>query len=183
MSGGVCDGVACVSADADADAGTDTGALRLRQRLADLTASGQGDLRAVVGEFRRSEVLVPVVDGSLLSAELGGVRWLFAFTDGAALRRFGEARGETFDECVPVYGGWLLDRVVPEAGGPTGIAVDAGSAAGMVLPPVAGIVPDAVAVDAEGTGAKETGAEGTGAGRGHAEGAGAEGPGVKRADA
>ncbi|MFI7399822.1 hypothetical protein ACIBW9_04910 [Streptomyces sp. NPDC049541] len=44
----------------------------LRLRLADLTASGQGDLRAVVGEFRRSEVLVPLVEGSLVSAQAGG---------------------------------------------------------------------------------------------------------------
>ncbi|MGX1477021.1 UNVERIFIED_CONTAM: hypothetical protein RKD50_005829 [Streptomyces canus] len=106
----------------------------------------QGNLRAVVGEFRRSEVLVPVVDGSLLSAELGGVRWLFAFTDDAALERFAEARGEPVPERIPVHGARLLDQVVPRVDGPAGIAVDAGSPTGLVLPPVAGIVPDAVAV-------------------------------------
>ncbi|WP_344405224.1 SseB family protein [Streptomyces longisporus] len=126
------------------------GADALRLRLADLTASGQGDLRAVVGEFRRSEVLVPVVEGSLVSVEAGGIRWLFVFTDDAALARFAAARGEAVPERVAVYGARLLDRVVPEVGGPVGIAVDAGSAAGMVLPPVTGIVPDAVAVDAAG---------------------------------
>ncbi|MGR8008105.1 SseB family protein [Streptomyces hypolithicus] len=57
----------------------------LRVRLAELAAAERGDLREVVGEFRRSEVLVPVVDGSLLSAEAGGIRWLFVFTDDAAL--------------------------------------------------------------------------------------------------
>ncbi|WP_308117157.1 SseB family protein [Streptomyces guryensis] len=123
----------------------------LRLRLADLAASGRGDLRALVGEFRRSEVLVPVVDGSLVSAEAGGIRWLFVFTDDAALARFAEARGEAVPGWVPVFGALLLDQVVPEVGGPVGIAVDAGSAAGMVLPPVTGIVPDAVAVDAVGT--------------------------------
>jgi hypothetical protein len=107
----------------------------------------QGNLRAVVGEFRRSEVLVPVVDGSLLSAELGGVRWLFAFTDDAALERFAEARGEPVPERIPVHGARLLDQVIPRVDGPAGIAVDAGSPTGLVLPPVAGIVPDAVAVD------------------------------------
>ncbi|MFF4499344.1 SseB family protein [Streptomyces sp. NPDC001401] len=122
----------------------------LRLRLADLAATGQGDLRAVVGEFRRSEVLVPVMDGSLVSAEAGGIRWLFAFTDDAALARFAAARGEAVPERVAVHGALLLDQVVPEVGGPVGIAVDAGSAAGMVLPPVTGIVPDAVAVDAAG---------------------------------
>ncbi|NUP43978.1 MAG: SseB family protein [Streptomyces sp.] len=130
--------------------GADVGADALRLRLADLTASGQGDLRAVVGEFRRSEVLVPVVEGSLMSAEAGGIRWLFVFTDEAALARFAAARGEAVPERVAVYGARLLDQVVPEVGGPVGVAVDAGSAAGMVLPPVAGIVPDAVAVDAAG---------------------------------
>ncbi|MET7734294.1 SseB family protein [Streptomyces sp. NPDC005402] len=119
----------------------------LRDRLTDLAASGQGDLRALVGEFRRGEVLVPVVDGSLLSAESGGIRWLFAFTDEEALRRFAEARGEPVPERIPVYGARLLDQVVPAVGGPVGIAVDAGSPTGFVLPPVAGIVPDAVAVD------------------------------------
>ncbi|MDT0486310.1 SseB family protein [Streptomyces sp. DSM 41640] len=108
----------------------------------------QGNLRAVVGEFRRSEVLVPVVDGSLLSAESGGIHWLFAFTDEAALERFAEARGEPVPERIPVYGARLLDQVIPRVDGPAGIAVDAGSPTGLVLPPVTGIVPDAVAVDA-----------------------------------
>ncbi|MDI5906554.1 MULTISPECIES: SseB family protein [Streptomyces] len=107
----------------------------------------QGNLRAVVGEFRRSAVLAPVVDGSLLSAESGGIRWLFAFTDEAALERFAEARGEPVPERIPVYGARLLDQVIPKVGGPAGIAVDAGSPTGFVLPPVTGIVPDAVAVD------------------------------------
>ncbi|MEV6949506.1 hypothetical protein AB0N07_47930 [Streptomyces sp. NPDC051172] len=63
-----------------------------------------------VGEFRRSEVLVPVVEGSLVSAA-GGVRWLFVCTDDAAPARFAAARGEA--ERVAVYGARLLDRVVP----------------------------------------------------------------------
>lgn len=135
-------GVANVSTDA-----------LLQARLADLAASGRGDLRAVVGEFRRGEVLVPVVDGALLSLEAGGIRWLLVFTGEAALERFAGARGEAVPETVAVYGARLLDQVIPEAaqvGGPVGIAVDAGSEAGMVLPPVAGIVPDAVALDAQG---------------------------------
>lgn len=144
-------------------------AARLRAGLADLAATGQGDIRSLVGEFRRAEVVVAVADGSLLSAEAGGVRWLFAFTDAAALDRFARARGETALEPVPVRGARLLDHVVPRAsglGGPVGIALDAGSPAGMVLPPVRGVVPDAVAVDAEPPDAgPDTGpnAEGTGA--------------------
>ncbi|WP_406099932.1 SseB family protein [Streptomyces canus] len=119
----------------------------LRGRLTDLTASGEGDLRSLVGEFRRSEVLVPVVDGSLLSAEVGGIRWLFAFTDEAALERFAEARGEAVPERIPVFGARLLDQVMPRVEGPAGVAVDVGSLTGFALPPVTGIVPDAVAVD------------------------------------
>ena len=126
------------------------GADALRLRLTELTANQQGDPRAVVGEFRRSEVLVAVVDDSVLSVEAGGIRWLFAFTDDAALERFARARGEAVPERVPVYGARLLDQVIPRVGGPAGIAVDAGSPAGMVLPPVRGIVPDEVAVDAAG---------------------------------
>lgn len=126
------------------------GAEALRRRLADLAAAGQGDLRTVVGDFRRCEVLVPVVDDTLLSVEAGGIRWLLVFTDDAALARFAEARGEAVPERVPVYGARLLDQVIPEVGGPVGIAVDAGSPAGMVLPPVTGIVPESVALDAAG---------------------------------
>ncbi|MFK4105006.1 SseB family protein [Streptomyces sp. NPDC019531] len=126
----------------------------LRGRLTDLIASGQGDLRALVGEFRRGEVLVPVVDGSLLSVESGGIRWLFAFTDLAALERFAEARGEAPPGWVAVFGARLLDQVIPRVDGPAGIAVDAGSPTGFVLPPVAGIVPDGVAVDVASAGAR-----------------------------
>jgi hypothetical protein len=115
--------------------GSDVLRLRLQQRLADLAATGRGDLREVVGEFRRGEVLVPVVDGALLSVEAGGIRWLLVFTDDAALERFAGARGEAVPERVPVYGAHLLDQVIPEAArvsGPVGIAVDAGSAADRV---------------------------------------------------
>lgn len=119
----------------------------LRERLTELAASQQGDLRSVVGEFRRSEVLVPLVDGSLLSAESGGIRWLFAFTDAPALERFAETRREAVPDWVPVFGARLLDQVIPRVDGPMGIAVDAGSPTGFVLPPVEGIVPDTTAVD------------------------------------
>lgn len=120
----------------------------LRPGPADPATPRPGDLRRAVGRFRRREVLVPVVDDAVLSVEAGGIRWLFAFTDDAALERFARARGEAVPERVPVFGARLLDQVIPRMGGPAGIAVDAGSPAGMVLPPVRGIVPDQVAVDA-----------------------------------
>lgn len=121
--------------------------MRSTAGAAGVSAEALGERRAWVGEFRRREVLVPVVDGSLLSVEAGGIRWLFAFTERAALERFAEARGEAPPGWVPVFGARLLDQVVPRVDGPVGIAVDAGSPTGMVLPPVTGIVPDAVAVD------------------------------------
>ncbi|MEU0605705.1 SseB family protein [Streptomyces griseorubiginosus] len=121
--------------------------MRSTTGAAGVSAEALGERRALVGEFRRREVLVPVVDGSLLSVEAGGIRWLFAFTDVAALERFAEARGETPPGWVPVFGARLLDQVVPRVDGPVGVAVDAGSPEGLVLPPVTGIVPDTVAVD------------------------------------
>ncbi|WP_338672160.1 SseB family protein [Streptomyces sp. SCSIO 30461] len=108
---------------------------------------GLRDSRAALGEFRRAEVLVPVVDGGLLSAPSGGIRWIFAFTSLETLRQFAAQRGEAVDEWVPVYGAHILDRMIPGIEGPTGVALDAGSPAGWLLPPVVGIVPDAVAVD------------------------------------
>ncbi|WP_246235664.1 SseB family protein [Streptomyces boluensis] len=116
--------------------------------MTELTKSGEGDLRALVGEFRRSEVLVPVVEGSLLTVATDDVRWLFAFTDMETLDRFAEQRPETVDEWVPVFGARLLDQVIPGIGGPVGVAVDAGGPTGLVLPPVPGVVPDAVAWEA-----------------------------------
>jgi len=127
--------------------------MRSTTGAAGVSAEALRERRAQIGEFRRREVLVPMVDGSLLSAEAGGIRWLFAFTDVPALERFAEARGEAVPDRVPVYGARLLDQVVPAVDGPVGIAVDAGSPAGLVLPPVTGIVPDAVALDSEGAGA------------------------------
>ncbi|MFG2726769.1 SseB family protein [Streptomyces canus] len=120
-----------------------------------MSAEALRERRAQIGEFRRREVLVPVVDGSLLSAEAGGIRWLYAFTDVPALERFAEARGDGVSDWVPAHGARLLDQVIPKMDGPAGIAVDAGSPTGFVLPPVVGIVPDAVAVDvaSEGAGA------------------------------
>ncbi|MFC7306294.1 SseB family protein [Streptomyces monticola] len=119
----------------------------LARQLTDLARSGEGDLRSLVGEFRRSEVLVPVADGAVLSVAIGPVRWLFAFTGMETLDRFAAQRPEKVDEWLPVFGARLLDQVIPAIDGPVGIAVDAGSEAPMVLPPVQGIVPDAVAVD------------------------------------
>ena len=104
----------------------------------------------MVGEFRRTHVLIPTVNDSLMSTELDGIRWLYAFTDEEALSRFALTRGgEPGAEWryVTTSGARVLDVLIPACEGPTGVALDAGSEQGALFPPVAGIVPDSAAVD------------------------------------
>ncbi|MFJ4953831.1 hypothetical protein [Streptomyces sp. NPDC088760] len=115
------------------------------------------EFAVLLGEFRRTAVLVPVDgDGVPLSGDFGGVRWIYAFSNEQSLARFALARGEGAREWA--YQRWLgarlLDAVVPAVGVPCGVALDcADGEDGAVFPPVRGIVPDAVAVDVEsGTG-------------------------------
>ncbi|MFI6543626.1 hypothetical protein ACIBO9_10335 [Streptomyces prunicolor] len=114
-----------------------------------------------LGEFRRSQVLVPMgelpgVDPAAeapLTVDLGGVRWILAFTGEAALARYAAARGEVEREWRyrGVWGAALLDAAVPTVAGsgvPCGVLVDAADGErGLVLPPVVGVVPEDVAVD------------------------------------
>lgn len=103
-----------------------------------------------LGEFRRTAVLVPLVDGGLWTADWGGVRWICAFSDEAALARFAVVRGDGAREWTyqRVLGARLLDAAVPALGVPGGVALDVGSEDGLVFPPVAGIVPDSAVVSA-----------------------------------
>ncbi|MFC8268066.1 SseB family protein [Streptomyces cinereoruber] len=130
-------------------------------------AGPDGDIAAarrafarLLGEFRRTAVLVPFDDReSLWTADFNGVRWICAFSDEEALARFAVARGEAGREWTyrTVLGARLLDVMVPMLPGPGGVALDAGSADGTLFPPVAGIVPDEVAVDlGETDGIRET---------------------------
>lgn len=109
---------------------------------------GRLDGAALVDEFRRALVLVPLSGEAVWSADSGGVRWLYAFTGEASLRRFLGARDIQPGTEVPymrVYGARLLDVAVPAVGAPAGIAVDVAGPWPGLLPPVAGIVPAAVA--------------------------------------
>ncbi|SOE13196.1 SseB protein N-terminal domain-containing protein [Streptomyces sp. 2323.1] len=121
--------------------------------LADEVAAahaGHPNPAALVGELRRTSVLVPVVNDSLMSAELTGIRWLYAFSDEQELARFAVSRGAGPDaelSYVRTAGARLLDVVIPAIEGPAGVVLDAGSPQAMVFPPVSGIVPDSVAVD------------------------------------
>ncbi|WP_250293004.1 SseB family protein [Streptomyces atroolivaceus] len=114
--------------------------------------AGDGDPRALVGELRRSVLLVPVDGGGLWSAWSGGVRWVCGFTDEAALARFAlsQTSGDRPMEYAALLGARIVDEVVPSLDGPAGLAVDIATEDGaMFFPPVAGIVPDAVALDVD----------------------------------
>ncbi|MEJ8642113.1 hypothetical protein WKI68_12780 [Streptomyces sp. MS1.HAVA.3] len=120
--------------------------------------SGSGHSGRLLGEFRRTVLLVPLSEGDgggLMSGWQGGVRWIYAFTDEEALARFAVARGAGAGagarewEYLSILGARLVDAVIPTVEGPTGVAVDVADEDGsMLFPPVVGIVPDAYAVDA-----------------------------------
>ncbi|MFI1013512.1 SseB family protein [Streptomyces sp. NPDC020965] len=116
----------------------------------DRLAAARGRFAALLGEFRRAAVLVPIdPHGSLWTSDHGGVRWICAFSDERALARFAYAQGDADREWTyqTILGARLLDVMVPALGIPTGVALDAGSADGILFPPIAGIVPDSAAVD------------------------------------
>ncbi|MGP2438633.1 SseB family protein [Streptomyces sp. JW3] len=114
--------------------------------------TGDSDLalaqvHSVLGEFRRSLVLVPIRDGGILTGDQAGLRWVFAFTDTDTLTAFAQARGEGGGwEFRRVYGARLLDETLAEIRVPCGVAVDVGSEGAFLLPPAQGIVPGHVAV-------------------------------------
>jgi hypothetical protein len=118
--------------------------------LPDRTAEARREFAVLLGEFRRTPVLVPLTaGGGLWTADRGGVRWICAFSHEESLVRFAHARGEAGRtwEYRAVLGARLLDVMVPLLGVPGGVALDAGSEDGALFPPVRGVVPDAAAVD------------------------------------
>ncbi|MGW3322607.1 hypothetical protein [Streptomyces virginiae] len=114
---------------------------------------GAGEPGRLVGEFRRSVLLAPLEHGpggGLMSAVQGGIRWVYAFTDEAALARFAQARGvgDREWEYLAILGARLVDAIVPMIDGPAGVAVNVADENGaMLFPPVVGIVPEDCAVD------------------------------------
>lgn len=123
----------------------------------DEETAARREFARLLGEFRRTAVLVPLDEfGSLWTADFNGVRWICAFSDEEALARFAVARGDAGREWAyrTVLGARLLDVMVPLLPGPGGVALDAGGADGVVFPPVAGVVPDGVAVELGGTGTR-----------------------------
>ncbi|MFE7136562.1 SseB family protein [Streptomyces sp. NPDC057644] len=125
------------------------------EKQVEALASARREFAILLGEFRRTAVLVPFdAYGSLWTADQNGVRWICAFSDEEALARFAQAQGEGEREWTyrTILGARLLDVMVPMLPGPAGVALDAGSTDGVLFPPVAGIVPDHVAVDLGETG-------------------------------
>ncbi|MFI1204373.1 SseB family protein [Streptomyces sp. NPDC020883] len=114
--------------------------------------AGRPNPAALIGEFRRAVVILPIADDAFLAADLDGIRWLYAFSDEDSVSRFATGRGSDPAaewQYATVSGARILDVLIPGIEGPAGVALDAGSAQGMLFPPVSGIVPDRVAVDAE----------------------------------
>ncbi|WP_043680014.1 hypothetical protein [Streptomyces xylophagus] len=119
----------------------------------DVAARGRHEFAVLLGEFRRTAVLVPLgPDDAPLVADFGGIRWIYAFSNESALARFAIARGEGGREWPyqRLLGARLLDAAVPAVSVPCGVALDVGTEGeGVLFPPVTGIVPEAAAVDAE----------------------------------
>ncbi|WP_435879463.1 hypothetical protein [Streptomyces prunicolor] len=125
----------------------------------DVVAQGQRQFAALLGEFRRTAVLVPTdEDDTPLLGDFGGIRWIYAFSNESALARFAIARGEGGREWPyqRLLGARLLDATVPTVsavGVPCGVALDVGTEGeGALFPPVLGIVPESAAVDADAEG-------------------------------
>ncbi|GHH80975.1 hypothetical protein GCM10018793_37400 [Streptomyces sulfonofaciens] len=122
----------------------------LVERIAERRA-GLGDPAELLAAVRRTVLLVPLEGGGLWTARWGGVRWVCAFTDEAALARFAlrHGSGDESWEFAALLGERLLDEIVPAMGEAAGLVVDVATPDGaMVFPPVAGVVPDEAAVDA-----------------------------------
>ncbi|WUT19854.1 hypothetical protein OG506_18395 [Streptomyces sp. NBC_00696] len=118
----------------------------------DDVARRRHEFAVLLGEFRRTAVLVPTdEDDEPLVGDFGGIRWIYAFSNESALARFAIARGEGGREWPyqRLLGARLLDAAVPAVGVPCGVALDVGTEGeGVLFPPVTGIVPEGAAVDA-----------------------------------
>ena len=122
----------------------------------DVVVRGRREFAVLLGEFRRTAVLVPTdEDDAPLVGDFGGIRWIYAFSNESALARFAIARGEGGREWPyqRLLGARLLDATVLAVGAvgvPCGVALDVGTEGeGALFPPVLGIVPEAAAVDAD----------------------------------
>jgi hypothetical protein len=77
----------------DSDPAAEQAARQLVHAL-DRLHTGGGGGREVEAAFRASRILVPLDDGDVRAVERDGLRWVLAFTDETAIRRFLTERGE-----------------------------------------------------------------------------------------
>ncbi|MFD5828992.1 hypothetical protein [Lentzea sp. NPDC060358] len=110
---------------------------------------GEGDPEAFVRAFRASTVYLRREDPlSLPVITFGGLDWLAVFSGPDLLREHVAQRGEPAADYLAVTGERLLDHYLPALPGRTGVVFDTGTEHMMTLPPVRGVVADALAVDA-----------------------------------
>lgn len=111
--------------------------------------AGAGDPEALIREFRNSTMYVQRVDPLTLPlVELDGLSWVAAFSSLELLAEHLHKRNEENAGYLAVPGERLLDVYLPALPKRTGVVLDSGSAHMIALPPVKGIVGDALAVDA-----------------------------------
>ena len=125
---------------------------------------GEGDARALVEAVRGAELLLPLLgEDAVWTADLEDIRWLFAFTGTREMHTFLQQKWDAaepdelpaglarFARYLTVDGEELLHELLPawveRDRVPMGVVVDVSSDARAFLPPVSGIVPDAIAVD------------------------------------
>ena len=126
-----------------------------------LVRGGVGDASSFDRSLRESVLYVlRWSETELLTGDQDGVRWLYAFTSIRDLARYAAVRGA--DEMaevdfLTVRADRLLDAALPElaaSGLPTGLALDIGSTAPMLVPSIpvaeAGAADDAAAGDVDG---------------------------------
>lgn len=113
---------------------------------------GQVDHGPLMAAFRDAILLVPLGPRTtVLTSNSGGLRWILAFTSEDELARYSLARNEAEQErrYITVRGDRILDEFLAAVGPPCGVAIDIAGDRPMMLPPVRGIVADAIAVDGD----------------------------------
>jgi len=127
-----------------------TAADALREQVAMVYTSSPEE-RALLAAFREALLLVPLGDETtVLTADYGGLHWLYAFTSGTELARYAAVRGEANREWhyLTVRGRRVLKDFLPGLPQPCGVVLDVAGERPMMFPPVRGVVPDTIALNA-----------------------------------
>src|SRR5262249_50300118 len=111
---------------------------------------GQRDAASMMSAIRSNILVVPTPGHDrVFVGHAVGVSWLYAFTSCEQLSRFTLARSWA---AAPLPFAWitgarLLDDLLARLPEPCGVALDVAGDAPMLLPPLTGVVPDALALD------------------------------------